>query len=101
MKLKGNVESEGLALKALSNRGRRQVYETILFAPGSTVTEICEATGYKQPLVSHYIKALVDADLIERLSHQTFAHCYPTTRGIRQLRDYIKKAATRAAKGLA
>jgi DNA-binding transcriptional ArsR family regulator len=84
-----------VVLKALANPGRRRVYQTIwrgsLRSPkGLTVEQICRATGFKQPAVSHHIARLTAAGLITRTRSRYWVHCTPLRRGLEPLRRFLR-----------
>ena len=69
------VELERL-FKALADRHRLQILNCLVRADGEPVC-VCEfqpLLGVKQPTVSHHLKQLVDAGLLEREKRGTFAY---------------------------
>ena len=75
------VELERL-LKALADRHRLRILNILLRANGEAVC-VCEfqpALGISQPTVSHHLKQLVDAGLLEREKRGTYAY-YSLARG--------------------
>ena len=61
--------------KALADRHRLQILNCLVRADGESVC-VCEfqpLLGIKQPTVSHHLKQLVDAGLLEREKRGTFA----------------------------
>jgi len=62
--------------KALADRHRLQILNCLLQADGEPVC-VCEfqpLLGIKQPTVSHHLKQLVDAGLLEREKRGTYAY---------------------------
>ena len=69
------VELERL-FKALADRNRVQILNCLLQAGGQSVC-VCELQpllGIRQPTVSHHLKQLVEAGLLEREKRGTFAY---------------------------
>jgi ArsR family transcriptional regulator, arsenate/arsenite/antimonite-responsive transcriptional repressor len=69
------VELERL-FKALADRNRLQILNRLLEARGEPVC-VCELQpllGIRQPTVSHHLKQLVEAGLLEREKRGTFAY---------------------------
>jgi ArsR family transcriptional regulator len=69
------VELERL-FKALADRHRLQILNCLLQADGEPVC-VCEfqpLLGIRQPTVSHHLKQLVEAGLLEREKRGTFAY---------------------------
>ena len=71
-----NVDAEELErlFKALADRHRLQILNCLLQADGESVC-VCDLEpllGVKQPTVSHHLKQLVDAGLLEREKRGTF-----------------------------
>ena len=78
----GAVLSPGAAaelerlFKALADRHRLQILNCLLQADGEAVC-VCEfqpLLGIKQPTVSHHLKQLVEAGLLERERRGTYAY---------------------------
>jgi ArsR family transcriptional regulator, arsenate/arsenite/antimonite-responsive transcriptional repressor len=62
--------------KALADRHRLQILNCLLRADGEPVC-VCEfqpLLGIKQPTVSHHLKQLVDAGLLDREKRGTYAY---------------------------
>jgi ArsR family transcriptional regulator len=62
--------------KALADRHRLQILNCLIRADGESVC-VCEfqpLLGIKQPTVSHHLKQLVDAGLLEREKRGTYAY---------------------------
>jgi len=62
--------------KALADRHRLRILNTLLAAGGEAVC-VCEfqpTLGISQPTVSHHLKQLVEAGLLEREKRGTFAY---------------------------
>jgi ArsR family transcriptional regulator, arsenate/arsenite/antimonite-responsive transcriptional repressor len=69
------IELERL-FKALADRNRLQILNCLLEAGGQPVC-VCEfqpLLGIRQPTVSHHLKQLVEAGLLEREKRGTFAY---------------------------
>jgi ArsR family transcriptional regulator, arsenate/arsenite/antimonite-responsive transcriptional repressor len=69
------IELERL-FKALADRSRLQILNCLLQAGGQPVC-VCEfqpLLGIRQPTVSHHLKQLVEAGLLEREKRGTFAY---------------------------
>lgn len=76
------VELERL-FKALGDRHRLRILNVLLQADGEAVC-VCQfqpTLGIAQPTVSHHLKQLVEAGLLEREKRGTFAY-YRLTRGV-------------------
>ena len=68
--------------KALADRHRLQILNCLVHAEGEAVC-VCEfqpLLGIKQPTVSHHLKLLVEAGLLEREKRGTYAY-YRLRRG--------------------
>lgn len=62
--------------KALADRHRLQILNCLLLADGEAVC-VCEfqpLLGVKQPTVSHHLKQLVEAGLLDREKRGTYAY---------------------------
>ena len=84
--------------KTLANAGRRRVLQQIWRGSqregrGLTVEQICKATGFKQPAVSHHIARLTAAGLITRTRDRYWVHCSPRRQGLEPLRRFLKNPA--------
>jgi ArsR family transcriptional regulator, arsenate/arsenite/antimonite-responsive transcriptional repressor len=69
------LELEGL-FKALADRHRLRILNCLLEAGGDAVC-VCEfqpTLGIRQPTVSHHLKHLVEAGLLEREKRGTYAY---------------------------
>ena len=74
--------------RALADVNRLRIVRRLAETP-STVTELIDHVGLSQPLVSHHLKRLVDAELLRVRLEGTFhyyAAIYPV---LRSLTDYL------------
>lgn len=95
--LAGTTLSEGEAtalerlFKALADRNRLRIVNCLLEAGGEPVC-VCEfqpLLGIAQPTVSHHLKLLVDAGLLEREKRGTFAYYRLKSGALENVRELL------------
>jgi ArsR family transcriptional regulator len=92
------VELERL-FKALADRHRLQILNCLLRADGEAVC-VCDLEpllGVKQPTVSHHLKLLVDAGLLDRERRGTFAFYRLKPGVLERIGDLLAEPASAAA----
>jgi len=88
------VELERL-FKALADRHRLTILNCLLQADGEPVC-VCEfqpLLGIRQPTVSHHLKQLVEAGLLEREKRGTFAYFRVRAEAMERLHSLVEPAA--------
>ena len=88
------VELERL-LKALADRHRLRIINCLIQADGEPVC-VCEfqpVLGISQPTVSHHLKQLVEAGLLEREKRGTFAYYTLVTGALEQVGSILSGRA--------
>lgn len=77
--------------KALADRHRLQILNCLLRAGGDAVC-VCEfqpLLGVKQPTVSHHLKQLLDAGILEREKRGTYAYYRLRPGALERVRDVL------------
>lgn len=85
--------------KALADRHRLRILNCLLRADGQPVC-VCEfqpLLGVKQPTVSHHLKQLLDAGLLEREKRGTFAYYSLRPGALEQIRTLLAEPALAVA----
>nr|WP_254711864.1 metalloregulator ArsR/SmtB family transcription factor [Streptomyces sp. TRM64462] len=89
-------EAERLAamLKAIADPTRLQLYRMIEQAPGgeACVCDLTAALGFRQPTVSHHLKVMCDAGLLDRERRGTWVWYSANPEGLRRIREILKPA---------
>jgi ArsR family transcriptional regulator len=88
------VELERL-FKALADRHRLQILNCLVQAGGNSVC-VCDLEpllGVKQPTVSHHLKQLVEAGLLEREKRGTYAHYRLKPGALGRVGDLLSESA--------
>ncbi|MET9817228.1 MULTISPECIES: metalloregulator ArsR/SmtB family transcription factor [unclassified Streptomyces] len=89
-------EAERLAgmLKAIADPTRLQIFRLIERAPTgeACVCDLTECLGFRQPTVSHHLKILTEAGLLNRERRGTWAWFSVNPDGLRRLRDILEPA---------
>jgi ArsR family transcriptional regulator, arsenate/arsenite/antimonite-responsive transcriptional repressor len=87
------AEAERLAavLKVLADPARLRLLSLIAAHPGgeACVCELTEPLGLSQPTVSHHLKVLTTAGLLEREQRGVWAYFRMATDGLRAVRDAL------------
>ncbi len=81
--------------KALADRHRLQILNCLLQAGGQSVC-VCEfqpLLGIKQPTVSHHLKQLVEAGLLDREKRGTFAYYRLRPGALGRIRGLLSESA--------
>lgn len=91
----GVVESERLAaaLKALADPVRLRLYSRIAAAPGSVCVCEIQDVGVSQPTVSHHLRKLREAGLIESERRGSWVHYRIVAGGLDGLRTVVELEA--------
>jgi ArsR family transcriptional regulator, arsenate/arsenite/antimonite-responsive transcriptional repressor len=82
--------------KALADRNRLRILNVLLEAAGEAVC-VCEfqpTLGISQPTVSHHLKQLVQAGLLEREKRGTFAYYRLAPGGLERIRGLLADSPT-------
>jgi ArsR family transcriptional regulator len=84
-------------LKALADRHRLKIVNTILRAGGEAVCvcELIPALGLAQPTVSYHLKQLADAGLLQREKRGTFAFYRLAPGALAAIRGILEEPAER------
>jgi ArsR family transcriptional regulator, arsenate/arsenite/antimonite-responsive transcriptional repressor len=87
------AEAQNLAqvLKALSDPGRLRLLSLIQAQPGgeACVCHLTEPLGLAQPTVSHHLKVLLEAGLVEREQRGNWAYFRVLPEGLEALRELL------------
>lgn len=91
----GDARSLAAVAKALSDPVRFRVYALIATSAGSTVCacHLPGQLGITQPTLSHHLKKLVDAGLVQREYRGRWAHYSPAPAAVDALRGFLVDAA--------
>ncbi len=91
------VEAMGLAAmaKTLSDPVRLRVYAHIASSVDSTVCacHLPDQLGISQPTLSHHLKKLVEAGLVDREYRGRWAHYSPLPEALNPLREFLDASA--------
>jgi ArsR family transcriptional regulator, arsenate/arsenite/antimonite-responsive transcriptional repressor len=85
--------------KALADRHRLQILNCLLQVDGEAVC-VCDLEpllGVKQPTVSHHLKQLVDAGLLEREKRGTYAYYHLKAGALERVRGLLAEPAVAIA----
>ena len=77
--------------KALADPTRLRIYEKIAAQPDTICGELVESFGLSPATISHHIKVLSDAGLIETRREGQFVHNCPVRETINQFREALGK----------
>ncbi|MGW7362074.1 ArsR/SmtB family transcription factor [Streptomyces sp. NPDC054841] len=87
------AEAERLAvmLKAIADPTRLQLLRLIERAPGgeACVCDLTECLGLRQPTVSHHLKLMTEAGLLDRERRGTWVWYSVNAEGLRRVRDIL------------
>ncbi|AYV26235.1 Arsenical resistance operon repressor [Streptomyces sp. ADI95-16] len=90
-------EAERLAgmLKAIADPTRLQIFRLIERAPTgeACVCDLAECLGFRQPTVSHHLKLMTDAGLLNKERRGTWSWYSVNHSGLRKLRDILEPSA--------
>lgn len=90
------AEAERLAvmLKAIADPTRLQLLRLIERAPGgeACVCDLTDCLGLRQPTVSHHLKLMTEAGLLNRDRRGTWVWYSVNTEGLRRVRDILDPA---------
>lgn len=90
-------EAERLAamLKAIADPTRLRIFRLVERAPQGEVCvcDLTECLGLRQPTVSHHLKVMTDAGLLDRERRGTWAWYSVNHDGLRRVRDILEPAA--------
>jgi ArsR family transcriptional regulator len=87
----GDAESMARALKVLADPARLRLLSLIQSQPGheACVCHLTEPLGLSQPTVSHHLKVLLDAGLVEREQRGSWAFFKLVPDRLRSLRELL------------
>ncbi|MFG3497355.1 ArsR/SmtB family transcription factor [Streptomyces sp. NPDC047928] len=89
-------EAERLAamLKAIADPTRLQLYRMIERSPAgeACVCDLTTALGFRQPTVSHHLKVMCDAGLLDRERRGTWVWYSVKPEGLRRIRGILEPA---------
>lgn len=98
----GDEDAQALAtaFKAIADPGRLRLLSFIAAQPGAEacVCHLVEPLGLSQPTVSHHLKVLADAGLLERERRGTWMFYRLVPERVEALREALALPAPRAAK---
>ncbi|MFE9882958.1 ArsR/SmtB family transcription factor [Streptomyces sp. NPDC005784] len=94
-------EAERLAamLKAIADPTRLQIFRLIERAPKgeACVCDLTECLGLRQPTVSHHLKVMTEAGLLDRDRRGTWAWYSVNRDGLRRIREILELSGDAAA----
>jgi len=83
------VSRPQLVLDAVGEPNRRHLLELLHQRTESTVSELVEASGLRQPQVSKHLKVLADAQLVSARRNGRHRHYRLDGRGLRAAHDWF------------
>jgi len=83
------VNDASLVLDAVGEANRRHLLELLHRRPESTVSELVEASGMRQPQVSKHLKVLAGASLVAVRTDGRYRHYRLDGRGLRSAHDWF------------
>ena len=85
------AEALATAFKAIADPGRLRLLNFIAVQPSAEacVCNLTKPLGLSQPTVSHHLKVLVEAGLLERTKRGTWAFFRIVPERVRELRDAL------------
>ncbi len=83
------MTAAALVLDAVGEPNRRYLLELLHRRHESTVSELVDASGLRQPQVSKHLKALADAGLVSVRADGRFRHYRLDGRGLRAAHDWF------------
>ncbi|MGW2563240.1 ArsR/SmtB family transcription factor [Streptomyces sp. NPDC001514] len=91
---RGEAERLAVMLKAIADPTRLQLLRLIERAPGgeACVCDLTECLGLRQPTVSHHLKLMTEAGLLDRERRGTWVWYSVNLDGLRRVRDIIDPA---------
>ncbi|MEU4885673.1 MULTISPECIES: ArsR/SmtB family transcription factor [Streptomyces] len=91
-------EAERMAavLKAIADPTRLQILRLIERAPAgeACVCDLTECLGLRQPTVSHHLKIMTDAGLLDRERRGTWSWFSVNQEGLRRIRDILEPVSS-------
>ncbi|MDG4865419.1 metalloregulator ArsR/SmtB family transcription factor [Streptomyces sp. T-3] len=86
------AERLAAALKAIADPTRLQLLRLIEAAAGgeACVGDLAEWLGFRQPTVSHHLKVMTEAGILEREQRGTSAWYSVSRAGLRRLREILR-----------
>jgi ArsR family transcriptional regulator len=96
---RGDAEELATAFKAIADPGRLQLLNFIARQPGAEacVCDLVEPLGLAQPTVSHHLKVLADAGLLERERRGTWMFYRLVPGRVEALREALALPAEKGA----
>jgi ArsR family transcriptional regulator len=79
-------------LKALADPNRLRLFSLISAGDAQCACDLTEPLGVGQPTVSHHLKVLYDAGLVEREQRGKWAFYSPSSEALRELSDFLDPA---------
>jgi DNA-binding transcriptional ArsR family regulator len=83
------VTDTDLVLHAVGEPNRRQLLDLLHDHHESTVSELVETSGLRQPQVSKHLKVLAEAELVAVRTDGRFRHYRLDGRGLRAAHDWF------------
>jgi ArsR family transcriptional regulator len=86
-------------LKALADPARLQLLSIVLASESACICDLTAPVGLSQPTVSHHMKVLVDAGLLDREKRGKWVHFSVNDQALRHLSDQLadpRRALARA-----
>ncbi len=84
-----DAETMSTKLKALSDPTRLRLFSIISAGTEQCACDLTEPLGVGQPTVSHHLKVLHDAGLVEREQRGKWAYYSPSSGALRELSDFL------------
>lgn len=83
-------------LKAIADPTRLQILRLIERAPAgeACVCDLTECLGLRQPTVSHHLKIMTDAGLLDRERRGTWSWFSVNQEGLRRIRDILEPVSS-------
>ena len=76
-------------LKALADPARLQLLSIVLASGSACICDLTDPVGLSQPTVSHHMKVLVDAGLLDREKRGKWVHFSVNDQALRDLSDQL------------
>jgi ArsR family transcriptional regulator len=84
-----NATTMAIKLKALSDPTRLRLFSLISASGPQCACDLTDPLGVGQPTVSHHLKILLDAGLVEREQKGKWAFYSPSSDALRELSDFL------------
>lgn len=91
-----DANTMSVKLKALSDPTRLRLFSIISSGEAMCACDLTEPLGVGQPTVSHHLKVLHDAGLVEREQKGKWAFYSPSSAALRELSDFLDPAVLSA-----